>query len=129
MSGAGRPVVRFQHAGVFCAIPLEQVGAADRTPPESQSVVRLWTPAPATDAAGAAEGGFVRHLRITTPSGDRWIEGRRIAVASLRSSVTWPLPDLVRAALGLPHVVALTELDGDLVWLVDPGRLEEVDSP
>lgn len=127
MSSMARPIVRLRHEGFVCAIPVDRVSVADRELTESQVVLRLWPAGAAASSSERAAAGFARHLCVATPRGDRWLEGRQMAVRVLDAGTVWQLPEVVRAALRMPYVVGLAQVDGGLAWVIDPERLPEVD--
>ena len=105
-------VLLFSHEGVACAVPAGQVLSAGAGP---EPQVRLWRPG----AAGAGSHDAPRSLLVATASGPRRIACADARFTTLDESTLMPLPDLLRAQMGLAHVVGVAQSGDTLVWLVD----------
>lgn len=122
-------VVVMRHRGVRCAIPVSQVEVADREP--GGAMLALWDGHPVP-----AGGERVRHLRVRTGGGPRWIAASDVRHARVSERIDVPV--LLSARLVPAHVVALARVEhaedvqgspngstpGELVWLADCARLE-----
>jgi len=108
-------VVLLTHDGVSCALPASQViGAAAR----SDAVATL--PLFGRDVSASEP----RSVLARTPFGERWISCSEARFDWLSPDGIFPVPELLRDVMGLPHVVGLAERAGDVwVWLVDLDRL------
>lgn len=103
-------VARIRHGAIACLLPHDQVLEGARRPDEPP--ITLWDPRP-----GTAETRFVR---VRVAQGTAWLACSEIEV--IDGPPPRPLPPALAAVMALPHVVGWTEIDGELVWLVDLRR-------
>ncbi len=110
-------VILLVHDGVTCALPASQVAGATSAQ-DSGPALALFR----RDGRGASSG--TRNIRVHTALGDRELPCSSARFHTLAEEHMHPLPELLRDALSLPHVVGLAETEPDaLVWLVDLMRL------
>lgn len=109
-------VVVLEHIGVRCAIPAAQVVRGQRAAEEPE--IRLW------DGAARRPAGE-RTLVVDTPLGARRLSCADARFVWLDEEPMVELPELLREALRLPHVVGVSESGDALLWLVDLHRWEE----
>ena len=112
-------VLFFTHRGVRCGVPSKHVVQATRDPAHG-AASGLW-PGEALPVGGAERA---RLLCLKTACGPSWFEGSGMRVASLKRSEVKGLPDFLRRLMPYRHVVGLTVVNEELVWLVDPLRFE-----
>jgi len=119
-------VVCMSHGGIRCGIPSTQIVALHAVTSETE-VVALW---PEHDPASA---GLEHFFELTTPEGPRLVRGGGMRVIQLAPDAIRAISPFLRHFMTLPHVVGLSEVDGEVVWLVDAKRFrspaQSSDSP
>lgn len=112
-------VVLLEHDGVPCAVPAAQVLRAAIRAGDEGSPVALFRRGP--DASVRDQ----RSLWVRTGAGERRLDCTEARFDWLSEGHLFPLPELLRDAMGLPHVVGVAEVgvaetgERGLVWLVD----------
>ena len=109
------------HGGIRCGIPSTQI-VAFRPVSAECDVVSLW---PEHDPASA---GLEHFFELTTPEGPRLVRGRGVRVIQLVPDAIRTISPFLRHFMTLPHVVGLSEVDGEVVWLVDAKRFRSSSS-
>jgi len=103
------------HGGIRCGIPSTQIVASRPVTAESRGVA-LW---PERDPVSA---GLERLFELTTPEGPQLVRGGEVRVIQLLPDAIRAISPFLRHFMTLPHVVGLSEVDGEVVWLVDARR-------
>ncbi|UJR82634.1 hypothetical protein [Sandaracinus amylolyticus] len=107
-------VVLLSHDGVRCALPASQVVRAVGSGGEDERPVALFRREPDASVRDA------RSLLVRTGAGERRVDCADARFDWLSEERLFALPELLRDAMALPHVVGVAEMDGvGLVWLVD----------
>ena len=109
-------VLSMSHYGVPCAIPPAHVLDA-KAPGSSEGFVSFW-PKGARHESAPGE----RALRVATGAGPRWIRCAHARLVWISHLMIWRIPPLLQEVMSAHHVVGLTEIDGELSWLVDVQR-------
>jgi hypothetical protein len=108
---------------VPCAVPAEQTSIV-RDQIDDTRAIALW-PAAGGEEPDAAHAETV-FLHVHTNGGRRRLACSRIRVRSVSRDQTVRLSPLLRRALSaFPHVVGLTYVEDELLWLVDLGGFRE----
>jgi hypothetical protein len=108
-------VVCMSHGGIRCGIPSTQIVAFHPVTSECEAV-SLW---PEHDPKST---GLEHFFELTTPEGPRLVRGRGVRVIQLSPDAIHTITPFLRHFMTLPHVVGLSEVDGEVVWLVDAKR-------
>jgi hypothetical protein len=112
-------VLAMLHEGTRCAIPASQALSATNLE-VGVALVRLWGEArPGKADAHDPRLSSSRALSVHTALGPRWLGCSNVQILELPRTAVFRVPPLLGDVLGLPHVVALGELEGRLLWLVD----------
>jgi hypothetical protein len=111
-------VIFLRHAGVDCAIPAEQARLAARGEQEGEPLLLFGR------EAGSGED---RTLWVDTSAGIRRIACAEATFGMLESESVFPLPELLRDELRLPHVVGVASTPRGIVWLVDLAHAGEAE--
>jgi hypothetical protein len=110
-------VILLVHDGVSCALPASQVAGATSSRDTGPALALF-----RRDGRGASSG--TRMIRVHTALGDREISCSSARFDTLSEESMLPLPDVLRDALSLPHLVGVAASEPDaMVWLVDLMRL------
>lgn len=102
-------VLRFEHAGICCAIPPGQVVRGADTPD-----------GPTLNLFGAVEPAPETWLLARCGGGAGWIPVQHLSLDEVTE--LGELSPLAAAVLGHPHVVGWVEREGRWMWLVDLDR-------
>jgi len=105
-------ILRFKHGGIPCAFPHARVRRVASAPDGPSAT--LWPALPSEEAT--------RWVEIDAKTGGAWISCSDLRVEEL--GAPQPLPALVSGLIGVAHVVGWARFDDEVVWLVDPARLE-----
>ena len=106
-------VVLFSHGGVRCAVPARQVVSIVRRDAE-RVVVDLF----GRRHEGSGASG-VRAVSFCTPEGPCHVPCDWSRFAALDQQRLHPLPQFLDREIDLPFVVGISEVDGELTWLID----------
>jgi hypothetical protein len=118
-------VLVLRHDRVSCAIAADRVELAERESADrgrdgEGERLALFS---STGATPPARGK--RLLRVTTARGPRLVECEDVQFLALDEKSLHALPEIVSAAIALPHVKGLLEHEGTLHWFVDPSAIGE----
>jgi hypothetical protein len=108
-------VVCISHGGIRCGIPSTQIAAFRPVSVECEAV-SLWP------EHSSASTGLEHFFELLTPEGPRLVRGRGVRVIQLQPDAIRAISPFLRHFMTLPHVVGLSEVDGEVVWLVDAKR-------
>lgn len=107
-------VVLLAHDGVRCAVPASQVVRAAGSGTSDERPVALFRREPDAAVHDA------RSIWVRTGAGERRVDCADARFDWLAEERLHALPELLRDAMALPHVVGVAETDeAGLVWLVD----------
>jgi hypothetical protein len=114
-------VLCLSHQGVRCGMPPRRVLGADSAA-SSEKAVWLWHRPGSLEPQ--APNPQERIFQVATAVGPRWIRGSNAKLHSVSAAKVWVLSPLLRDLVPMVHIVGVAEIEGDLVWLVDPTRFE-----
>lgn len=109
-------VVRLDHGGVPCALPVAQALSASSAPTAEAPAVWLWP-----DRGEGRE--TPRYLYVETAQGPRSLPCNGPRTTAIPDGSVAELPPLLRAILGMPWVVGIAQMDDDLLWMLDAGSM------
>jgi hypothetical protein len=107
-------LVLFRHDDTRCALPLAQVLSADI---ETSQGGELWLFHEEEQQSRRHENA-PRYLRVLGKN-DLLVPCSEVRVQDIQDASVYELTPLVRAAIALPHVRAIVELEDGPAWLLD----------
>jgi hypothetical protein len=112
-------ILCLSHQGVRCGMPPRRVVGAEKSTSGVKAVL-LWRNSGSHETQPPKPHDRV--FLVTTAGGPHWIHGSNPKLHSVSSAKVSGLSPLLRDLVPLLHIVGMAEIEGDLVWLVDPTR-------